>query len=100
MDLKGIHDLSCTCGGDITLRHNHIRDIIFAYAKRAALRPQLEKAGLLHEPGIFLQMRRPADVLVEGLGQASGLSAGVNVRVALDVKVINALGADLSLIHI
>lgn len=71
-----------------------MRDIIFEYAKRGALRPQLEEAGLLDEPGIFLQMRRPADVLVEGLGVGSREASSESVWLALDIKVINAVGAD------
>jgi hypothetical protein len=38
-------------------------------------------------------MRRPADVLVEGLGGTSGRH-NTSEKVALDVKVINALGTD------
>ena len=70
-----------------------MRDILYHFAGRGRLRPQLEKAGLLHEPGIFLEMRRPADVLVEGLGGTSGRH-NTSEKVALDVKVINALGTD------
>ena len=91
-DTKGIHCMSCTGGGDSITRHNDARDIIYHFAKRASLRPQLEKAGLLQEPGIFLELRRPADVLVEGLASAGPGSAPM--RVALDIKVINALGQD------
>ena len=90
-DTKGIHSLSCTGGGDIVVRHNDVRDIVHHFASRGGLRPQLEKAGLLHEPGIFLEMRRPADVLVEGLAQGS--RGNSSMKFALDIKVINALGA-------
>ena len=69
VDTKGLHCMSCTGGGDLVNRHNDVRDIIFSFAARARLQPQLERAGLLHEPGIFLELRRPADVLVEGLAQ-------------------------------
>ena len=33
-DTNGIHALSCTAGGDITLRHNAVRDIIFHFCRR------------------------------------------------------------------
>ena len=62
---KGIHDMSCTCGGDILARHNKVRDRIFGYSARAMLQPELEKAGLLEEPGVIVSMRRPADVLIQ-----------------------------------
>ena len=51
------------------------------------MNPELEKAGILDEPGVFVDMARPADVFVPNFGQASS-----GTRVALDVKVINALG--------
>ena len=55
-------------GGDVSVRHNEVRDLVFGYAKRALLRPELEKAGLLQEETVFAYLRRPADVLVEGWG--------------------------------
>ena len=91
MDTKGIHCLSCTVGGDLISRHNDVRDLLFKFASRGQFNPILEKACLLQEPGVFLQMRRPADVLLE-VGTNSGSNR--SVKVALDVKVINALGPD------
>ena len=91
MDTKGIHCLSCTVGGDLIARHNDIRDLLFSFAERGLLNPLLERAGLLQEPGLFMQLRRPADVLADALPSAA---SGRLVKVALDVKVINAMGAD------
>ena len=90
-DTKGIHCLSCTVGGDLIARHNDVRDLIFKFAMRGQFNPVLEKAGLLQEPGVFLHMRRPADVLV-----AAPVASGGNalIELALDVKIINALGPD------
>ena len=65
-DPRGIHDRSCTFGGDVVLRHNLVRDLIFEFARRALLNPILERVGLLAEPGVLLDLRRPADVLIEG----------------------------------
>ena len=45
-DTCGIHALSCTAGGDVVLRHNDVRDIIFQFCLRARLSPQLERVGL------------------------------------------------------
>jgi hypothetical protein len=92
-DVRGIHDLSCTVGGDILTRHNSVRDDIYGFARRARVNPKLEKAGLLSEPGVFLELRRPADVLIEGALRGAR-DCGPVERVALDVKVINALGHD------
>ena len=85
LDCKGIRPNSCTAGGDCTLRHNEIRNKLFKWAKRARLNPELEKAGVFNDNTV-LCMRRPADVLVNDPGNRIE-------KVALDVKVINALGA-------
>jgi hypothetical protein len=89
MDSKGIHPSSCMAGGDTTMRHNDVRNIIYRYARRGCLNAELEKAGVLDEPGVFVSLSRPADVMVDELvAGARGAE-----RVALDIKVINALGA-------
>ncbi len=70
------------------MRHNAVTDIVLA--KWGQLKPELESAGLLTEQGIMLELRRPADVLIEG--PLTGDSLGFQERFALDVKVINVLG--------
>jgi hypothetical protein len=90
LDTKGIHHCSCTGGGDVTGRHNEIRNKLNSYASRGRLNPELEKMGLLDEPAVVVSLRRPADVLVDGSAQAPGSFR----KVAWDVKVINALGVD------
>ena len=97
MDTRGIHAMSCTCGGDAVAQHNSVRDEVFEWCKRARLHPDLEKAGLLHRLGTPEQRRRPADVLV--CARASFLanlpgerSLVEGHKVALDFTVINALG--------
>ena len=88
LDTKGIHPCSCTAGGDVTWRHNQGRDKLFRWAMRGHLNPELEKAGILNEPAVMItSLRRPADVLVDN-------PANRMDKVALDVKVINALGPD------
>ena len=97
LDSKGIHASSCMAGGDAVLRHNSVRNTIFNFCRRANLRPELEKAGVLDEPGVLVDMRRPADIMVESMPTPG--NQGVE-RIAFDVKVINALGPshfDLSL---
>ena len=92
LDKAGIHSLSCTAGGDIVLRHNTIRDIIFYFCSRARLRPELEKVGLLEDECVLVSLRRPADVLVAHPSRTTSVSR--HERRALDVKIINALGQD------
>ena len=71
LDTKGIHAASCMAGGDVNLRHNSVRDIIYRFCCRAVLHAEVEKGGLLDEPGIFLDLARPADVLIDGVGLAA-----------------------------
>ena len=94
-DVQGRHDQSCTAGGDVTERHNQLRDQIYDLARRAHTNPRLEQPGLLSEPGgVFLDLRRPADVLVHMAREGTmGSAAGGSIeRIAIDVKVINACG--------
>jgi hypothetical protein len=91
-DARGIHDRSCSAGGDNVLRHNSVRDCIFRFAERARLNPTLERTGLLAEPGVLLDWRRPADVLIESSDPRASAGPLAADRLAIDVKVINALG--------
>ena len=54
----------------------------------------MEKSGLLSEPGVLLELRRPADVLIEGALRSSTGASDLKPfeRSALDIKVVNALG--------
>jgi hypothetical protein len=76
-------------GGDCAVRHDGVRNIIYRYARRGPLNAELEKSGVLEDQGVILDLRRPADVMVELPGR--GVQSH---RVALDIKVINALGPD------
>ena len=60
------------------LRHNAIRDMTFEFA----------------DPALMVQLRRPADVFIDGAAATTPLQAesGILEKLALDVKVINALG--------
>lgn len=92
LDAKGRHAQSCMAGGDAVALHNAVRDLLMDYCARAHLRPQAEAPGLLDG------QRRPADILLRGAtsllpalpdgSRPLGLGA-----LALDVAVVNALGA-------
>ena len=64
LDQFGHHCRRCCAGGDRTIRHNAIRNIIFNLCCRAGLRPELEKSGLLlpARPSDPSSERRPADI--------------------------------------
>lgn len=90
LDCKGIHALSCMAGGDVVLRHNAVRDILYWFFTRGRLAPQLEKVGLLENDAILVNLRRPADVLANVRAQSSDQRR--LDRTAIDVKVINGMG--------
>ena len=74
-------------------RHNEARGLWLELARRAGVRPVLEKAGLLADPAQWLHLRRPADVLVHlPRGPAVAGAPQPPETVALDIKVIDALG--------
>ena len=47
MDVWGDHGLVCACGGDRTIRHNILRDLVVRFAKSAGHAAVAEKQGLL-----------------------------------------------------
>ena len=64
LDQFGHHCRRCCAGGDRTIRHNSIRNIIFNLCCKAGLRPELEKSRLLlpARPSDAASDRRPADI--------------------------------------
>ena len=64
MDTYMDHALVCSCGGDRTLRHNAIRDDLFAEAGDVGVRAEREKQGLLPP--------RPGDEVLKGEHQVRG----------------------------
>jgi len=65
LDRKGLHSRTCCAGGEKVTCHNTVRNCVFRTAKTAALRPELERAGLLlpsRPDDSDNTLRRPADV--------------------------------------
>ena len=83
MDVKGRHPQSCVAGGDAVALHNGLRDLLHGYCARAQLRPQADAPGLLDGRG--------ATGLLPALPDGS-CPVG-HGALALDVAIINALGA-------
>ena len=97
MDRGGRHCLSCMAGGDHTLQHNDVRNIVHSFCERARLRPEREAGGILATLPNPETRRRPADVLVcSSAIFAKTLPDGTLERMppqmALDFTVVNALG--------
>jgi hypothetical protein len=96
LDRWGDHALVCPCGGDRTIRHNSLRDIVFEEALEGGVRPEREKAGLLPQrptaDGLPVSPlsgngRRPADVWLP-----RGPNGGGE---ALDFAVTSGMRADI-----
>ena len=81
MDRFAHHASMCSAGGERVLRHNAARNVVFRWAERAGLSPELERPGLLlpQRPGdSHLGRRRPADVFVPALaGVPSALDLAI-----------------------
>ena len=97
MDSRACHAASCMAGGDHTLAHNMLRDVVYDYSRRGLLRPESEASGLLSQLPVPEHGRRPADVLVvAGEAFAGVLPDGSTDRrfskVAMDFAIVNALG--------
>ena len=93
-DVWGVHDRSCMSGGDNVCRHNAVRGLVYEFARRANVDPQLERAGIFADPGLRVELRRPADVLVTMAREQPGGGGPPTSteHLALDIKVINAEG--------
>ena len=70
LDRHGLHASMCVAGGERSQRHNAVRDLVCAWAERAGLRPEKERAGLLlpqSPEDTHSARRRPADVYLPAL---------------------------------
>ena len=47
LDTHGYHSGICSTGGERTLRHNALRDLVFQWCGRGCLLPERERPGLL-----------------------------------------------------
>ena len=77
------HAVRCKAGGDITVRHNSLRDACYFRCGAAGIEAERETAGLLHQA----VRRRPGDVVIHA---CPGMGA-----VALDFAVTCPLQASL-----
>ena len=67
LDRFSLHAGVCSAGGERTLRHRTLRDVLFTWLDRAGLQPEREKPGLLlpqRPEDHGLARRRPADLFV------------------------------------
>ena len=82
-DPCGRHSGSCMAGGDVTTRHNQIRDENHKLCVRGGLRPE----GLLHRLGEpNARGRRPADVIVTGHWPSNGRKTALDFAVTMPMQ--------------
>ena len=63
LDPLGHHAVTCRHGGDMVVRHNHLRDVVVDFCRQAHLSVSIEKGlGLTRDHS----HSRPADVLIAG----------------------------------
>ena len=70
LDRHSHHAATCVAGGERTLRHNAVRDVLFAWLDRAGFHPEKERPGLLlpqSPEDTHSAARRPADIYVPSL---------------------------------
>ena len=65
LDARSLHAATCSSGGERTLRHTAVRDLLCWWAERSGLQPEKERPGLLlpqRPEDAQHALRRPADV--------------------------------------
>eukprot|EP00438_Fugacium_kawagutii_P035537 Skav214493 [mRNA] locus=scaffold1011:123348:127941:- [translate_table: standard] len=86
LDTMGHHAAMCSAGGERTLRHHAVRDLVFKWADKAGLRPEKEPSRLLlpqgpddTNGGVDLQLCLPTyrDTFLASLIATLFLSAGL-----------------------
>ena len=77
LQVKGYHCVTCKRGGDVTLRHNALRNVLFNTFRRAGLSSHLEVGSGWGQES---SRTRPADILVTNWD--NGISAAFDVTVA------------------
>ena len=84
LDTLGYHARICKVGGDLTRRHNQIRDSICKACHMAGWNPRPEKPGLIANTN-----ERPADIFILSLNNGKACAADVAVTHALPNKLHN-----------
>jgi hypothetical protein len=75
-DERGDHAACCKMNGDIVVRHNRLRNLVFRVAQEGLLSPVLEKTGILRGESAG---RRPGDVTLPLWKDSKGLAVDVAV---------------------
>eukprot|EP00731_Ephydatia_muelleri_P026672 Em0018g772a len=77
LDPLGHHAVTCRHGGDVVIRHNHLRDVFVDFCQRAHLSVSVEKGhGLTRDDS----HTRPADMLIAGWDRSKPAAFDVTVK--------------------
>ena len=63
LDPLGHHTATCRRGGDVVLRHNHLRDVFVGFCHQAHLSVKVEDGS-----GLTPECHTPGQLISEGLG--------------------------------
>ena len=89
LDTHGYHSGMYWVGGEHTLRHNALRDLVFQWCERGCLRPERERPGLLlpqQSDDLSAARHRPADVFLPSFqGRPIAIDFAVTAPQRLDV---------------
>jgi hypothetical protein len=75
INIYGDHAICCAKNGDIVIRHNSLRNLVYSIASDSLLQPLLEKQGILGPT----TGRRPGDVTIPDWKHNNGLAIDVAV---------------------
>ena len=89
LDPLGYHCVTCKRGGNVTLRHNAVRDVLFNTFRRAGLSSHLEVGSGW---GQDCSRTRPADILVTNWDNGISAAFDVTVTSPLNSSVIMEAG--------
>ena len=85
LDPLGHHAVTCRHGGDVVVRHNHLRDVFVDFCRRAHLSVSVEKGhGLTRNRS----HTRPADVLIAGWDRGRPAAFDVTVTSPLSPAIL------------
>jgi hypothetical protein len=88
MNIYGDHATCCAKNGDLVIRHNSLRNLVYSIASDGLLQPQLEKQGILGPT----TGRRPGDVTIPDWKHRNGLAIDVAVTSPLaktNLRLVN-----------
>ena len=89
LDPLGYHCVTCKRGGNVTLRHNALRDVVYNTFRRAGLSSHLEVgSGLCQESS----RTHPADILVTNWDNGISAAFDVTVTSPLNSSIIMEVG--------